>query len=126
MVKMSRLETGIIKICQRKDYLFETLGGAVAAIVPKAEKKRIKIYAVCDESVQICHDRKWTEEAIFNVLDNAVKYTDTGGMYPYICGCSGGFTKISIRDSGKGIAPEHQAEIFTRFYREPEVHSEEG
>ena len=79
MVKMSRLETGIIKICQRKDYLFETLGGAVAAIVPKAEKKRIKIYAVCDESVQICHDRKWTEEAIFNVLDNAVKYTDTGG-----------------------------------------------
>lgn len=126
MVKMSRLETGIIKICQRKDYLFETLGGAVAAIVPKAEKKRIIIYAVCDESVQICHDRKWTEEAIFNVLDNAVKYTDMGGWIRISVDVQEVFTKISIRDSGKGIAPERQAEIFTRFYREPEVHSEEG
>ena len=36
------------------------------------------------------------------------------------------FTKISIRDSGKGIALERQAEIFTRFYREPEVYDQEG
>ena len=36
------------------------------------------------------------------------------------------FTKISIEDTGKGIAPERQATIFTRFYREPEVHDKEG
>ena len=36
------------------------------------------------------------------------------------------FTKISIRDSGKGNALERQAEIFTRFYREPEVYDQEG
>ncbi|MCH1983729.1 HAMP domain-containing histidine kinase [Ruminococcus sp. OA3] len=126
MVKMSRLETGIIKICQRKDYLLETLGGAVAAVVPKAEKKQIRIYVSCDESVQICHDRKWTEEAIFNILDNAVKYTYTGGCIRISVDIQEIFTKISIRDSGKGIALERQAEIFTRFYREPEVHSEEG
>ena len=36
------------------------------------------------------------------------------------------FTQISVRDTGKGIAPERQAEIFTRFYREPEVHEQEG
>ena len=36
------------------------------------------------------------------------------------------FTKISIRDNGKGIALERQAEIFKRFYREPEVHEEPG
>ena len=36
------------------------------------------------------------------------------------------FTKIAIKDSGKGILLERQAQIFTRFYREPEVHSENG
>ena len=36
------------------------------------------------------------------------------------------FSKISISDTGKGIAPERQAEIFTRFYREPEVHDKPG
>ena len=46
MVKMSRLGTGIIKICQRKDYLFETLGGAVAAIVPKG-RRNVSKYMQC-------------------------------------------------------------------------------
>ena len=36
------------------------------------------------------------------------------------------YTRISIQDSGKGIAIERQAEIFQRFYREPEVHDQEG
>ena len=36
------------------------------------------------------------------------------------------FTEIHVRDTGKGIAPERQAQIFTRFYREPEVHSQDG
>ena len=36
------------------------------------------------------------------------------------------FYKISVLDTGKGIAPERQAEIFARFYREPEVHDKPG
>ena len=39
---------------------------------------------------------------------------------------TGAFTKISIEDTGKGIIPERQATIFTRFYREPEVHDNDG
>lgn len=40
--------------------------------------------------------------------------------------CQEVFTKISVQDTGKGIAKERQAEIFTRFYREPEVHEQSG
>lgn len=72
------------------------------------------------------HDRKWTEEAIFNVLDNAVKYTDSKGRIEVQVILQEIFTKISIRDNGKGILPERQAEIFTRFYREPEVRDNHG
>lgn len=126
MVKISRLETGVIRIRDQESDLRETIGRAVSAIVPKAEKKQIRLYVECDREVRIRHDGKWTEEAIFNVLDNAVKYTEAGGSIHIEVAVQEIFTQISIRDTGKGIAPERQAEIFTRFYREPEIHEQEG
>ena len=126
MVKMSRLETGIIEIHKKPCSIHETLGRAVAAIVPKAEKKKIGIYVECPENLMLCHDSKWTEEAIFNILDNAVKYTSAGGKICVTVICQEIFTKISVKDNGKGIRLERQAEIFTRFYREPEVHVQNG
>lgn len=126
MVKMSRLETGIIEVRCMKLPLCGTLQRAVEAIVLKAEKKQIRLSVDCDEDIVVHHDTKWTEEAVFNLLDNAVKYTGRGGNIEISVSVQEIFTKISIRDSGKGIALERQAEIFTRFYREPEVYDQEG
>lgn len=126
MVKMSRLETGIIEIHKENESLYDTLGQAIGAIVPAAEKKGIQLYIECREEIKIFHDRKWTEEAIFNVLDNAVKYTDPGGKIKITAIKQEFFTKISIKDNGKGIAAKRQAQIFGRFYREPEVHNQES
>ena len=126
MVKMSRLETGMIHIRQQETKLYETIAGAVGEIVPSAAKKGIELSVDCDEDLMVRHDSKWTEEAVFNVLDNAVKYTESGGSIHVAVKCQEVFAKISVRDTGKGIAPERQAEIFTRFYREPEIHDESG
>lgn len=126
MVKMSRLETGVIEVCCMKLPLCGTLQRAVEAIVLKAEKKQIRLSVDCDEDILVHHDTKWTEEAVFNLLDNAVKYTGRGGNIEISVSVQEIFTRISIRDSGKGIALERQAEIFTRFYREPEVYDQEG
>lgn len=126
MVKMSRLETGIIQIQSYEDNLYETIGRAMAAVVPGASKKELALYVDCPEKFFIAHDKKWTEEAIFNVLDNAVKYTPPRGEICVTVTRQEMFVKISVRDTGKGIALERQAEIFTRFYREPEVHDQPG
>lgn len=126
MVKMSRLETGIIQIQKEKTDLRGTLAKAVATIVPKAEQKQIQVYVDCEKEINIPHDRKWTEEAIFNVLENAVKYTPCNGKIEITVQQQEIFTKISIKDNGKGIKMNRQAEIFKRFYREPEVHEIEG
>lgn len=126
MVKMSRLEAGIIHIKKEKARIYDTIAGAVGEIVPSAAKKQIRLSVDCDEETEVGHDRKWTEEAIFNVLDNAVKYTDPGGRIHIMVRCQEVFTRISVRDTGKGIARERQAEIFSRFYREPEVHDQSG
>ena len=61
-----------------------------------------------------------------NILDNGVKYTAKGGSVWVTVTEQEIFTQIAIRDTGKGIAPLRHAEIFTRFYREPEVHDQEG
>lgn len=126
LVKMSRLETGIIKIQRQDDFLLTTLRKALEAVVPRAEEKQIQLYVACSEEIRVSHDKKWTEEAIFNILDNAVKYTAMGGKIEITAAVLEIYTRISIKDTGKGIARERQAEIFNRFYREPEVYEQEG
>ena len=126
MVKISRLETGTIKIQKQKLPIARTLAESIAAVVPKADKKKIQIFVECEENLAVEHDKKWTGEALFNILDNAVKYTQAEGRV-YISVCRQEiFTRISIKDTGKGIAPERQGAVFNRFYREPEIHDSEG
>lgn len=136
LVKMSRLETGVIQIRKEEKDLFETLAGAVAAVVPAASKKGIVLKAEGGEEdvtgenhrnrLFLPHDRKWTEEAVYNLLENAVKYTPKGGKVTLRVQKREIFTEIHVSDTGKGISLERQAQIFTRFYREPEVQNQEG
>lgn len=126
MVKMSRLETGTIKIKKSEYLIADTLALAIGAVVPKADHKKIQIHVTYDETLRLEHDKKWTAEAIFNVLDNAVKYTSEHGNIYISVNREEIFTKISITDTGKGIPLERQGTIFNRFYREPEVHNTEG
>ena len=133
---MSRLETGVIQIRKEEKDLFETLAGAVAAVVPAASKKGIVLEAEGGEEdvtgenhrnrLFLPHDRKWTEEAVYNLLENAVKYTPKGGKVTLRVQKREIFTEIHVSDTGKGISLERQAQIFTRFYREPEVQNQEG
>ena len=130
MVKMSRLETGVIQIKKEEADLMDTIGRAVSAIVPAAERKNIRLSLETRGDAasgrRLSHDRKWTEEAVYNLLDNGVKYTSEGGSVTICVAWGEIFTKIHVRDTGKGIALERQAQIFTRFYREPEVHDQDG
>lgn len=126
MVKISRLETGTIKIQKSENLIADTLALSIGAIVPKADKKNIRIHVIYDENLRLNYDKKWTAEAIFNILDNAVKYTKVDGSISLSVSREEIFTKISITDTGKGIPLERQGTIFNRFYREPEIHDDEG
>ncbi|MBP3475357.1 MAG: HAMP domain-containing histidine kinase [Lachnospiraceae bacterium] len=70
-------------------------------------------------------DPKWTQEALFNLVDNAVKYTKQGSitidvtLFELFC-------RITITDTGIGIAEEEHAKIFSRFYRSAQVSEQEG
>lgn len=126
MVKISRLETGAITIRKTRTPIAPTLAEALAAVVPQAENKHIRLSAEVDDALVLEHDPKWTAEAVYNLLDNAVKYTAEGGAVSVRVERGPVFTQIAVRDNGKGIVRERQGAIFARFYREPEVHDSEG
>lgn len=126
LVKTSRLETGAIQLKKQDTSLFNTLAVACSGIVYAAEQKEITVTVDCQEALTLPHDSKWTAEALFNLLDNGVKYTPPGGSITVTVEQWELYVKISIADTGRGIPESHQATIFQRFYREPEVHDLPG
>ncbi len=126
MVKMSRLETGIFAVQPKLSFIYATIAQALSGVEPQAESKDIHILVQCEETLQVVHDKKWTAEALFNILDNAVKYTPFGGQIEISVNRREIYTKIDIADTGKGIPEKNHAAIFKRFYREPDVHNQDG
>ncbi|QNK56511.1 sensor histidine kinase KdpD [Paenibacillus sp. PAMC21692] len=117
LIKMSRLESGIIKIQTEKHDIGQTVFAAIKQMYPHAEKKNVEIQFSGEQSIELQHDVKWTGEALVNVLDNAVKYTDEAGVIKVSIHKYEMFARIDIEDNGKGI-PEHEvSQIFKRFYR---------
>lgn len=126
LLKASRLETDMIHPDMENRRVLDTLAAAVNNIIHKAELKNIEISVDCRSSVQVCHDRKWTAEAIENILDNAVKYTPENGSIRISVRVGEMYSEIRIQDTGRGIEPAHINDIFKRFYREKSVSQEEG
>ena len=126
LVKTSRLETGAIRLEKKDALLIDTLAMALSGIVYAAEKKDICVTVDCPEDLRLSHDSKWTAEALFNLLDNAVKYTPVGGAIRISVEQWEMYVKLRVSDTGKGIPESNQAAIFRRFYREEEVHEQQG
>ena len=126
MIKTSRLEAGVIALEPKPQAIYDTLAAALGGILLNAEQKKIAVTVDCSETVTAAHDRKWTTEALFNILDNAVKYTPEGGKIQVAVVCWEMYVKIDISDTGIGIPEQHQGTIFKRFYREDRVHDAPG
>ena len=125
LVKTSRLETGVLAMTPAVNPLRRVLESAAAQAAPKAEAKGV---ALTVESTDLTarFDPKWTAEALYNLADNAVKYTPAGGSVTLRARSYELFCRIDVTDTGPGISEVEQARIFQRFYRSPSVSGEEG
>ena len=124
LVKLSRLESGIIQLNRKKTEVFPILQRVVEQVKERASAKGLEL--VLKETDVVANiDSKWTQEAIFNIADNAVKYTDKGSITISATEFDM-FVRVDISDTGKGIPEEDQPKIFGRFYRGTATKSEEG
>lgn len=126
LIKMSRLETGVISTHAVKLPVIRTITGALSQVYSKAERKGIDISISCEESLQANHDPKWTGEALVNLLENAVKYSEPGGTIQIKAQTGEMFIRIDITDTGIGIDESEWNAIFKRFYRSKQAAKYDG
>lgn len=124
LVKLSRLETGIISLSPKETVIAPMLQDIVVQAQAKAEEKGLELTLECHDEKAV-FDEKWTNEAVWNIVDNALKYTDKGSIKITVKEYEM-FVCIEISDTGRGISEEEQAQIFSRFYRSESTVSEEG
>ncbi|WP_303871721.1 sensor histidine kinase KdpD [Acetobacterium wieringae] len=126
LVKMSRLESNIIELNPQKQPVKQLLEQVLSEILPKARQKQINIAVENTDDVQACYDLKWTSEALYNILDNAVKYSEAQTSIKIDVKKYELVTCIAVEDQGIGIAVDEKAQIFQRFYRSPGIQQKEG
>lgn len=125
LVKTSRLETGILTLHPQPNEIAPVVEQAAAQYAPKAAEKGIVLTTRQTEGSAVV-DPKWTEEAVCNLLDNAIKYTPSGGSVTVEVKNYELFSAIRVSDTGPGIPEEEHAKIFGRFYRAPGAYQAEG
>lgn len=125
MVKTTRLETGEITLHTQADELAPMVARAAARYAPKAWDKDVAL-TTGETQERAVFDAKWTEEALCCLLDNAVKYTTSGGSIRVEVRAEEKFVVIQVSDSGPGIPEQDQARIFGRFCSIPQKGQPEG
>ena len=120
LVKLSRMENGIISVHPKETSLTTLLDTVEKNYKNKAEQKNITLFVEKTANAAV-FDLKWTIEAVGNIVDNAIKYTPSGGAISITVQRYSFFVRIDITDNGIGIAEEEIPKIFSRFYRSFEV-----
>lgn len=126
LIKLSRLESGIIELHAEKLNLENTVLSAIKQAFPAAEQKNIEILLEADQGIALQHDPKWMGEAIYNIIDNALKYTLGPGSIRITLQRYDLFARIDVADGGIGIPSAEINDIFKRFYRGAGSNGTEG
>lgn len=124
LVKLSRLENGIISLSPKPSSLQPLLQGIAEQYTAKAAEKGLYLQ-LRDTEVSAVFDSKWTAEALGNIVDNAIKYTEHGTITVSAVSYEM-FARVDISDTGAGIPESEQAKIFARFYRSKTVQEQDG
>ena len=123
---MSRLEHHIIQIRKEDADILRTVRNALGQIHSQAEEKGIAFEVTLPGAAACLHDPNWLGEAVYNLLDNAVKYSLPDGRVEVTVSVNEMFLKIQVRDFGIGIEPGEENALFQRFYRGKRVTAQEG
>lgn len=124
LVKISRLENGIIRLTPKKENVSTLLNNL--DFQSQASEKSIALTIETSNNLEAYFDLKWTLEALSNIVDNAIKYTPSGGSVSIKAIEYEMFVRIDVVDTGIGMNEDETSKVFARFYRSPRVSQEKG
>lgn len=125
-IKMARLEQQMIQIKKTTDALADTIFSAVLLVQKAAEEKQMEVEVTGAEEKKVWHDGNWLSEAVYNLLDNSVKYAPEHSKIRVVVRQDEMYTRIVVSDDGIGIPEGEENRIFQRFYRGSRVTGEPG
>lgn len=125
-IKMSSLESRMVRVTRQEWDLLETLETEAGRLQPEMEEKRLVLKKDFPGKLHFRHDKELFGEAVFCLLDNAVKYSGRGGTIEFGARQNEMFTQIWLRDHGIGIEEGDEEKIFRRFYRAENAREQEG
>ncbi len=118
LLELARLESGQIVLRLGVMDLAPIVEEALSVLRPKAETKGVALEARLPRGLpQVTADPDRLRQVLLNLLDNAVKFTPGQGRVTVAAQPEGAVLKVSVQDTGVGIAPEHLPHIFERFYK---------
>ncbi len=125
-IKISRLENHVVQIKKEQGDLTATVLNSLLQVRKYAQEKQIIFSVQGEEGLCVSHDAKWLGEAVYNLLDNSVKYSQNGGKVEINISKNEMFAQIAVRDFGIGIEHEEMNLIFQRFYRGKRAEKQPG
>jgi len=127
MLEIARTDSGAAGFALKPVNIQEIVEEAADLFLPAAEDKQINIIMnLLPEHVVVKADRSKLQRVVANLIDNAIKYTPSGGTISLSVNIAGKNVKIEISDTGKGMEEKDIPRIFDRFYRCDKSRSEPG
>jgi len=126
LMDISEAETGTLRLQTERTNLADVLRDAVELYADLAEDRGLTLHLEAPQEVCVNGDRNRLRQVAANLLDNAVKYTPSGGRIELLARHEGTEALLVVRDTGPGIAPVDRPRIFDRLYRADRSRSERG
>lgn len=118
MLDITRLEAGEYQVHARAYDLWETLTGVVLADEQRIEDGKIEIEGLAPDRMPVYADPDLVHQVVYNIVDNAIKFTPPGGTIRFQIKKGGGKVETSIENTGAGISADALPYVFDRFYKE--------
>ncbi len=97
--------------------ILRVLAAAAQATRSRAERKSVRVEVECPEDLRAQAHPTLLEQAVQNLVDNAIRYSEPGQTIRVAAEERGGRVVVSVTDEGAGIAKDHLPRLFERFYR---------